>query len=97
VNASTRRLPDWVYHPSGEVTATSQWEALAERKVVRPALEALFDQTGISAFLLPLHDDDVTRVLGKPLLERAIGVIYRPETESLSHYLHSRMPGQLTL
>src|SRR6266513_557271 len=68
---------------SGEVTAASQWEAPAERKVVRPALEgsyeALFHQTGISAFLLPLHDNDVTRVLGKPLLERAIGVIYRPE------------------
>ena len=29
-----------------------------------------------------------------PLLERAIGVIYRPETERLSHYLHSRMTGQ---
>jgi len=41
-----------------------------------------------------LQDDDVTRVLGKPLLERAIGVIYRPETERLSHYLNSRMPGQ---
>jgi erythromycin esterase-like protein len=83
---------------SGEVTAASQWEAPAERKIVRPALEgsyeALFHHTGISAFLLPLHDDDVARDLGKPLLERAIGVIYRPETERLSHYLHSRMPSQ---
>jgi len=83
---------------SGEVTAASQWETPAERRVVRPALEgsyeSLFHQTGISAFLLPLHDDDVTRVLDKPLLERAIGVIYQPETERLSHYFHSRMPGQ---
>jgi erythromycin esterase-like protein len=45
---------------SGEVTAASQWEAPAERKIVRPALEgsyeALFHQTGIPAFLLSLRD-----------------------------------------
>jgi erythromycin esterase-like protein len=83
---------------SGEVTAASQWDAPAERKIVRSALqgsyEALFHQTGIPAFLLSLRDSGVMRALNKPLLERAIGVIYRPETERLSHYFHSQMAGQ---
>src|SRR5439155_15214422 len=83
---------------AGEVTAASQWEAPAERKIVRPALEgsyeALFHQTGIPAFLLSLRDRSAMQALNKPLLKRAIGVVYRPETERLSHYLHSRMPGQ---
>jgi erythromycin esterase-like protein len=83
---------------SGEVTAASQWEAPAERKIVRPALEgsyeALFHRTEIPAFLLPLRNGAVIRALNNPLLERAIGVIYRPETERISHYFHSRLPGQ---
>jgi erythromycin esterase-like protein len=83
---------------SGEVTAASDWDAPAERKTVRPALdgsyEALFHQTGIPAFLLALHDEEVMRVLNRPLLERAIGVIYRPATERFSHYFQSRMPRQ---
>lgn len=29
-----------------------------------------------------------------PRLERAIGVIYRPETERLSHYFHAQLPDQ---
>jgi erythromycin esterase-like protein len=82
---------------SGEVTAASQWEAPAERKTVRPALEgsyeALFHKTQIPAFLLRLHGD-VANVLRKPLLERAIGVIYRPESERMSHYFQCRLPGQ---
>ncbi|MFF0309874.1 erythromycin esterase family protein [Streptosporangium sp. NPDC004379] len=32
--------------------------------------------------------------LGTPLLERAIGVVYRPRTERRSHYLHARLAGQ---
>jgi erythromycin esterase-like protein len=83
---------------SGEVTAASQWEAPAERKIVRSALagsyEALFHQTGIPAFLLSLHSSSAIQALNKPLLERAIGVIYRPETERMSHYFHCRMSGQ---
>jgi len=83
---------------SGEVTAASRWEVPAERKIVRPALqgsyEALFHETGIPVFLLPLHDNDVTRVFAKPFLERAIGVIYRPVTGRLCHYFYSRMPEQ---
>lgn len=82
---------------SGEVTAASEWDEPAERKRVRPALERsyeeLFHQTGIPAFSLRLHQQ-VAEVLRGPLLERAIGVIYRPESERLSHYFECQLPGQ---
>jgi protein-L-isoaspartate(D-aspartate) O-methyltransferase len=32
--------------------------------------------------------------LAQPRLERAIGVIYRPETELQSHYFQARLPRQ---
>lgn len=83
---------------SGEVTAASDWDAPAERKSIRLALEgsyeALFHQTRIPAFLLPLHDGNVSRALAGPLLERAIGVIYRPQSERLSHYFKCRLSDQ---
>lgn len=83
---------------SGEVTAASQWEAPAERKIVRSALEgsyeAMLHQTRIPAFLLPLHDSTVAQVLSEPRLERAIGVIYLPRSERVSHYFQCRLPGQ---
>lgn len=83
---------------SGEVTAASDWDGPAERKRVRPALgdsyEALFHNTQIPAFLLSLHAPRIARVLQGPRLERAIGVIYRPETERLSHYFECHLPGQ---
>ena len=34
------------------------------------------------------------RALREPRLERAIGVIYRPETERASHWFHARLPEQ---
>ena len=83
---------------SGEVTAASQWEAPAERKIVRPALEgsyeAMLHQTRIPAFLLPMHDYPVAQALAQPRLERAIGVIYQPQTERASHYLKCHLPNQ---
>jgi erythromycin esterase-like protein len=83
---------------SGEVTAASDWEAPAERKRVRPALngsyEAMFHRTGIPDFLLDLHDARVAEALSGPLLERAIGVIYLPQSERVSHYFHSQLPRQ---
>ncbi len=70
-----------------------------ERKRVRPALpgsyEALFYQTGLSNFLLPVrHDSKAAKALRGPRLERAIGVIYLPQTEHISHYFHARLPEQ---
>ncbi len=83
---------------SGEVTAASSWEAPAERKRVRLALEgsyeALFHQTRIPTFLLPLSNPALARALREPRLERAIGVIYLPESERRSHYFKCRLPEQ---
>jgi len=76
---------------AGSVTAASDWGGPAERKRVRPALadsyEALLHATGMPAFLLcPLGAGEGGRALLEPRLERAIGVIYRPETERQSHW-----------
>jgi len=83
---------------SGTVTAASDWGAAAERKQVRPALsasyEALFHATGMPRFFLSMHDDRFAADIGTPRLERAIGVIYRPETERMSHYFYARMADQ---
>ena len=84
---------------SGTVTAASDWGGPAEHKQVRPALpgsyEALFHQVNIPRFSLVLRDlGEVTGALRVPRLHRAIGVIYRPETERISHYLHARLPLQ---
>jgi erythromycin esterase-like protein/predicted phosphoribosyltransferase len=83
----------------GTVTAASEWGAPAERKRIRPALpgsyEALFHAVLPGRFLLTWRDGDpATEGLREPRLERAIGVIYRPETERLSHYFGARLPGQ---
>jgi erythromycin esterase-like protein len=83
----------------GTVTAAHDWGGSAERKRVRDGLrgsyEALFHQTGVPRFLLMLDDlGEVTGALREPRLERAIGVIYRPETERASHYFRTRLPQQ---
>ncbi len=83
---------------SGEVTAASNWDEPAERKIVRHALagsyEALFHETSLGDFFLSLRGDPMRKVLSTPMLERAIGVIYRPETERLSHYFEARLAEQ---
>jgi erythromycin esterase-like protein/predicted phosphoribosyltransferase len=83
----------------GTVTAASDWGKPAERKRVRPALagsyEALFHTTGSDRFLLIPNDSDaMAQQLSAPRLERAIGVIYRPETERQSHYFRARLTDQ---
>jgi erythromycin esterase-like protein len=83
----------------GTVTAASDWGGPAERKRVRPGLsgsyETMFHDTQLARFLLTLGEDDrVTEALGASRLERAIGVIYLPETERMSHYFHARLSDQ---
>jgi erythromycin esterase-like protein len=83
----------------GTVTAASEWDGSAERKRVRPALpesyEALFHDVGVPRFLLLLSEEGKARAaLDEPRLERAIGVIYLPETERVSHYFTARLPAQ---
>jgi erythromycin esterase-like protein len=80
----------------GTVTAASEWDAPAERKRVRPGLaggwEALLHDAGGPDFFLPLRK--APEVLRQPRLERAIGVIYKPETERWSHYFDARLADQ---
>ena len=83
----------------GTVTAASNWDGPAERKRVRPALvnsyEALFHDVSIPRFFLTLRNmGHAASALNEPLLERAIGVIYRPETERASHYFQARLSPQ---
>jgi erythromycin esterase-like protein len=82
----------------GTVTAASDWGAATERKNVRPALrgsyEELFHETGSARFWIDLRGAGRIGVLQQRRIERAIGVIYRPESERLSHYFHARLPEQ---
>ena len=84
---------------AGTVTAASEWDGLAERKRVRPALEdsyeAVFHDVDTPSFLLPLRDQGTASLAVKdPRLERAIGVIYVPQTERQSHYFEARLAEQ---
>ncbi|MDQ4129592.1 MAG: erythromycin esterase family protein [Actinomycetota bacterium] len=83
---------------AGEVTAASDWDGPAERKTVRPGLagsyEDVLHEAGLVRFWLDLRDETLGDGLGGPRLERAIGVIYRPETERLSHYFEARLADQ---
>ena len=86
---------------SGTVMAASDWDARAEVKTVRPSrsdsYESLCHDTGINRFLVDLrpgHNELLRDVLREPRLERYIGVIYRPDTERMSHYSQANLPEQ---
>lgn len=82
---------------TGHVSAASQWDADVEHKWVRPALqdsyEHLFHSTGLDRFFVPLTGE-AAAPLHEALLERAIGVIYLPQTERASHYFDASIAGQ---
>ena len=83
---------------TGTVTAASRWGGIAERKIVRPALngsvEELFHEVERSEFLIsPMLSRAAAEPLDVVRLGRAIGVIYLPDTERQSHYYHVR-PGE---
>ncbi|MEO8621487.1 MAG: erythromycin esterase family protein [bacterium] len=83
----------------GSVTAAADWDQPAQCMQVRPALpgsvEALFHDVGMHNIMLDLVTPTVAaRALHAPRLERAIGVIYRPETERQSHYFHASVASQ---
>ena len=84
---------------TGTVAAASDWDGPMEVKAVLPSLkqsyERLCHETGRSQFMLPLRGrSEVRDRLARPRLERAIGVIYRPETELASHYFQAVLPEQ---
>jgi erythromycin esterase-like protein len=83
----------------GQVMAASDWDGPHERKAVQPSradsYERLLHATGLHRFMLPLREaSDAQRLLMAPRRERAIGVIYRPDTELHSHYFHACLPMQ---
>lgn len=81
---------------AGTVTAASEWDAPAELKRVREShagsFERLFHDTGLQTFLL--FPDRVPALRPERRLERAIGVIYLPATERVSHYFQARLARQ---
>ena len=82
---------------TGHVSAASQWDGDVEHKWVRPALhdsyEHLFHSTGLDRFFLRLNDP-AAEPLRETMLERAIGVIYVPQTERASHYFVTSLAHQ---
>jgi erythromycin esterase-like protein len=82
---------------TGTVTAAQDWDAPGERKVVRQSLpgsyERLFHDTDIERFFLLLRGGTGSPVPSQ-LLERAIGVIYRPDSERVSHYFGADLASQ---
>ena len=83
---------------TGTVTASDDWDEPATTKRVVASLpgshERLMHDVGIPAFSLDLRDRAVAEALREPRLERAIGVIYRPQTERASHYFEATLPAQ---
>ncbi len=85
----------------GTVAAASNWNGPMEIKRVRPARDDSYEgrsrDAGIAAFFLQTgagQKEQIRAELVAPLLERAIGVIYRPETELQSHYFESALAEQ---
>jgi erythromycin esterase-like protein len=83
---------------TGTVMAADNWDEPAQLKKVRPGMknsyELLFHEINVPRFFLNLRDAEIKELLREPLLERAIGVIYRPETERVSHYFEARLSEQ---
>jgi erythromycin esterase-like protein len=83
----------------GWVTAADDWDDPPLRKRVREGLpdswEDVLHQVDVERFMLPLRDSERLRGLATPSrLQRAIGVIYRPDTERQSHYFETRLADQ---
>lgn len=84
----------------GEVAAASNWDAPMEIKTVQPSLPESYEhachEADVAAFMLNLRggSEALKRELNKPRLQRAIGVIYRPQSERASHYFEAVLPQQ---
>lgn len=91
---------------AGTVAAADDWGGEGEKKKVRKSMpgsyENLFHSVGLPRFALNFKSDpeaaeEAKVALGGPLLERAIGVIYRPQTERQSHYFYASLPEQFDM
>jgi erythromycin esterase-like protein len=86
---------------AGTVAAADDWDEPMQVKTVNPSMpgsyERLAHDSGVPRFVLDLREgrhDALRRALVAPRAERFIGVIYRPDTERLSHYAQASLPGQ---
>lgn len=86
---------------NGTVAAASNWDGPMQVMQLRPAHEQsyerlfhLTEQPGLILSLGAHQNAELVEVLGQRRLERAIGVIYRPETELSSHYFEAELPRQ---
>jgi erythromycin esterase-like protein len=98
---------------SGTVTAANDWDRPARRMSVVPALGGSYEELlhsavaggqepGARNFMLSFDAGHATRdellhALDGPMLERAIGVIYRPATERMSHYFMASLSRQFDI
>jgi protein-L-isoaspartate(D-aspartate) O-methyltransferase len=89
----------------GTVAAASDWDAQVQVMTVRRADAKSYERQFHAAtgaideprFMLPMGANASAALrerLEVPRLERAIGVIYRPETELASHYFQAVLPRQ---
>ncbi len=85
----------------GEVACASDWDEPMRIKQIRPSRPDSWEQrflcTGLAASLTDWRDNnsaELREVLAETLLERAIGVIYRPESERQSHYFEAVLAEQ---
>jgi len=85
----------------GTVAAAANWDEPVEFMSVRPgypgSYENLFHDSGVEAFCLHLREpgkSDIRAEMAASRLERAIGVVYRPDTELASHYFNALLSHQ---
>jgi len=85
---------------SGTVTAADDWDLPPRTLQVVPSrddsVERLLHDAGAERYALVLRGagDALREALARPMLERAIGVVYRPDTERWSHYFRARLANQ---
>ena len=86
---------------TGSVTAARDWDQPAESRRIRPSLagsyERLFHEAALDRFFVDLREEPLRALLMPTRLERAIGVVYVPETERASHYFRAHLPTQFDL
>ena len=88
----------WSAGEQASVTAAPDWDRPPALVRVQPALagsiEALFHELDVPDFVLSLRGSPAADALRGVRLERAIGVVYRPQTERVSHYFDARVADQ---
>jgi erythromycin esterase-like protein len=82
----------------GTVIAATEWDSPGLKRELRPALpesySGMFHAAGLRNALFVLRRPDAKPAPARPLLQRAVGVIYRPGSERASHYFHADLGQQ---